>query len=62
KSWKLLYRDRDDWKEVPGASKYAVELNRMNQVTFDSVRTDALRIEVQLQPEYSGGILEWVVE
>ena len=62
KSWKLLYRDGDDWKEAPGVTKYGVELDRMNEVTFDPVRTSALRIEVQLQPEYSGGILEWVVE
>jgi hypothetical protein len=62
KAWKLLYRDGDDWKEVLGASTYGVEFDRMNLVTFDPVRTDALRIEVQLQPEFSGGILEWVVE
>jgi hypothetical protein len=31
-------------------------------VTFQPVETTALRIEVQLQLEFSGGILEWKVE
>jgi len=31
-------------------------------VTFNPVETQALRLEVQLQPEWSGGILEWRVE
>ena len=64
KSWKLLYRADDQWKPVTGASDYGTELDRYNRVTFDSVETTALRIEVQLDPEgpWSGGILEWKVE
>ena len=38
------------------------QIDRFNRVTFDAVETKALRIEVQLQPEWSAGILEWRVE
>jgi len=64
KSWKLLYRAGDQWRPVPGASDYGTELDRYNRVTFDSVETTGLRIEVALDPEgpWSGGILEWKVE
>jgi len=57
-SWRLLYKDGDDWKEVTGASGYGVEKDRFNKVTFDPVRTDSLRVEARLRPDLSGGILE----
>jgi len=64
KSWKLLYRAGDQWKPVTGPSDYGTKLDQYNRVTFDSVETTGLRIEVQLDAEgpWSGGILEWKVE
>ena len=38
------------------------DLRRYNRVTFDPVETTGLRIEVELNPPWSGGILEWKVE
>ena len=61
-AWKLLYRDGEDWKPVAGASEFGVSKDRFNRVTFTPVKTVALRLAVQLQPEFSGGILEWKVE
>ena len=66
-SWKLLYRDGETWKEVPGAKAwnvqgkpgFPVDADRFNKVVFNTVKTRALRLEVQLRPNYSGGILEW---
>jgi hypothetical protein len=60
-SWKLLYKDGDSWKPVEGASAYGVQADRFNRATFKPVRTTGLRLEVQLQKEFSGGILEWEV-
>ena len=60
-SWQLLYKDGDEWKPVAGASEYGVKMDQFNRVTFTPVRTTALRIEVQLQADWSGGILEWKV-
>jgi len=61
KSWRLLYRKDGKWEPVAGASAYGVERDKFNRVTFTPVETDGLRIEVQLAPNASGGVLEWRV-
>src|ERR1022692_2239534 len=43
-SWRVLYLQDGDWKEVRGASVYGVALNQYNQVAFDPVTTSALRL------------------
>jgi DUF1680 family protein len=61
-SWQLLYKDGNEWKPVTGASKYGTEMDQYNRVTFEPITTSALRIEAQLHPNWSGGLLEWRVE
>jgi hypothetical protein len=61
-SWQLLYQDGSEWKPVRGATLYGIEMDRFNRVSFDAVQTRAVRIEVQLQSGWSGGILNWRVE
>jgi hypothetical protein len=61
-SWKLLYRDGQTWKPVEAQGTYGVELDQFNLVGIKAVTTDALRLELQCQPEVSAGILEWRVE
>ena len=61
-SWRLLYQSDGEWKQVASASTYGTEMDHFNRVAFASVETKALRLEVQLQPGWSGGILEWKVE
>jgi hypothetical protein len=64
-SWRLLYRDGNEWKPVSAgaaASEYGTKLDTLNRVTFTPVQTTGLRIEVQLKEHFSGGILEWKVE
>ena len=56
------HADGEAWKPVAGAWEFAALPNRYNKVTFEPIQTTALRIEVQLQPEWSGGILEWRIE
>ena len=58
-SWRLTYYDGSTWQPVPNVSGYGTEKNTFNAVTFDAVTATAIRIEAQLQPEFSGGILEW---
>ena len=58
-SWKLFYRQGENWKPVESAEGFASKLNTYNRATFKPVETTALRIEVQLQPNFSAGILEW---
>jgi hypothetical protein len=60
-SWRLLYRKNGQWHEVARPSEYGVATDRFNLTTFEEVETDALRIEVKLRENFSGGILEWRV-
>jgi DUF1680 family protein len=62
-SWRLLWRDGSEWKEVKltGGSRYGTAPDRMNAVTFEPIQTRELKLEVRLRPDFSGGILEWEV-
>jgi hypothetical protein len=61
-SWKLLYKTGDRWREVPKASAYGVARDKFNQVTFGTIKTTGVRLEVQLQKDVSAGILEWRID
>jgi DUF1680 family protein len=60
-SWRLLYKDGDEWKPVETAGPYAVEKDKYNKVTFKPVTTTGLRVEVTMQPNVSAGIERWRV-
>jgi DUF1680 family protein len=60
-SWRLLYRRDGAWYPV-AAPAFGVERDGYNEVAFEPVTTDALRIEATLRAGYSGGILEWRVD
>ena len=60
-SWTLQYLAGANWVPVSGVSSYGVALNQFNTVQFNPVQTTAIRLNVQLQSAYSGGILEWQV-
>jgi hypothetical protein len=61
KAWRVLYRDGDAWKPVKAHGDCGVKRDQYNRVEFDPVTTDGLRLEVDLQQGFSGGILEWKV-
>lgn len=63
-AWRLVWRDGDQWRPVqlkPG-TRYGTAIDQFNTVEFEPVTTRELRLEVDLQPQFSGGILEWQVE
>jgi hypothetical protein len=60
-TWRLLYKDGAAWKPVEAATPFGRERNQYNIVTFRSVTTTALRIELTMQPTWSAGIQEWKV-
>jgi uncharacterized protein len=60
-SWHVLYREDGKWKKARAVAPGGVERDKYNTLRFDAVTTDALRIWVQLQKDYSGGVLEWKV-
>jgi len=61
-SWRILYKDGEDWKPVETAGPYGVERDRFNKVSFKPVTTTALRVEVTMQPNFSVGIQKWIVK
>lgn len=63
KSWKLLSKTADGtWQEVSKPSGYETKTLQFNDLTFDSVKTTALKIEIESQPNFAGGIYEWTVQ
>ena len=62
RSWRVLYREGEEWKPVETGEPYAVEKDRFNKVTFKPVTTSGLRLEVTMQPDWSAGIQEWKVK
>ncbi len=61
-SWRLCARMPDgSWKPVDAAGPCPVEKDKPCEVSFAPVKTDALRLEVQLPPSFSAGVYEWSV-
>ena len=62
KTWKLLYEKNGKWKEVVKHGKYPVSKDEFNSIEISPVKTKTLRLVIELQDTYSGGVLEWKVE
>jgi hypothetical protein len=62
KSWRVLYKEGEQWKPVENLESYGAERDRYNKVAFKPVTTSHLRLEVVLQPTWSAGIQEWKVK
>jgi hypothetical protein len=60
-SWRLLHKQGDAWQPVDTTDPFGTRKDGWNSVKFKPIETTALRLEVQLQPNFSGGILEWKV-
>lgn len=59
-AWRLLYRSGDRWLPVQARSPYGLARDTMNTVSFEQVRTGALRMELRLT-NFSAGLYEWEV-
>lgn len=59
--WQVECRQADTWQPVKAIGPYETTKDQINSVSFEPVRTDAIRLVVQLKPNYSGGILEWQI-
>ena len=77
KAWRLLYRADGEWRPVAAEDPFGLATDEFNTVRFTPVKTDALRLEADLQDDFldpylaipssrpgkfSAGILEWTVE
>jgi DUF1680 family protein len=61
-SWRVLYKTGEDWLPVKAAGDYGVAKDAWNTVKFAPVKTTALRLEVQLQKDWSAGVHEWKIK
>jgi DUF1680 family protein len=61
-SWRLLYKEGDEWRPVETQEQFGVAIDRFNTVKFTPLTTTALRVELQAQPNFSVGIQKWTVK
>jgi hypothetical protein len=62
KSWRVLFLDEAGvWLPLPGKPDYALRKSEPVKVTFTPVVTRALRLELDLQDDFSAGLYEWSV-
>ncbi|TSA26506.1 MAG: glycoside hydrolase family 127 protein [Ignavibacteriales bacterium] len=57
-TWKILYKEGEKWPAVYTTDKYGVEKDKYNSVIFETVRTQSIKIEIQSQKDFAGGIHE----
>ncbi len=63
KQWRILYCDQDgQFQAVKSHGAFGTEKDTFNTVEFDPVTTTAIKLEIDLQPEWSAGIQEVVIE
>ncbi len=56
--WNILFYGGGEWRPVYSIDKYGTEKNKFNSVTFETVRANSLKIEIQSQKDFAGGIHE----
>ena len=60
-SWEVEYMSGGTWLPVSNPGEYTVTKDGYDVVKFKPVKTKAVRLNVTLQENWSGGILEWKV-
>jgi DUF1680 family protein len=61
-SWRVLYKAGEEWLPVYTTDVYGVERDRFNRVLFETVMTSAVKLEIQSQQGFAGGIHEWSIK
>ncbi|HET8823842.1 MAG TPA: discoidin domain-containing protein, partial [Terriglobales bacterium] len=60
-SWKIQYKDGDQWKDVHTSDSYGMVADRFNHVSFEPVTTERLRLVAKLPKDATSAIYEWRV-
>jgi hypothetical protein len=61
-NWQIEWFDGQQWQPVKALGPYGVDRDRFNRVPFEPVKTTSLRLVVQLQENFSAGILECQIQ
>jgi len=63
KTWRLFYKNENgEWLPVKNLISYPIVKGNLNFVSFEPVKTQSLKIEVDLPDKNSAGLFEWEVE
>ena len=61
-SYKILYKKGEEWLPVKNTIPYSIEKDKFNKLSFEPVKTSALKLELLLPEDNSSGIHEWAVK
>jgi DUF1680 family protein len=61
-SWKVLYKDGENWVPVKNTTDYKITKDKYDSIKFEPVKTTALRVEIKLPADYATGVHEWIVK
>ena len=61
--WKVFYKnDQGEFVPVTTQDAYGTEKDKFNKVSFEPVKTDAIRIDIRLMKDWASGVQEVVIE
>jgi hypothetical protein len=61
-SWKVLYKNGEEWAPVKVISADPIAKDKYNTIRFEPVTTTALKLEIQQPTDHSAGLHEWIVK
>jgi hypothetical protein len=61
-SWRIMYKDGENWVPVKTTSSYTITKDKYDSIKFEPVKTTALRVEIKLPVDYATGVHEWIVK
>ncbi|MCB0306495.1 MAG: hypothetical protein KDI38_22225, partial [Calditrichaeota bacterium] len=62
RSWRILADIDGRWEQVYNPSRtWGIDLEQINSVIFETVRTPSLRLEARLRSGFGAAIREWEV-
>jgi DUF1680 family protein len=60
--WEVLYLNDNVWLPVKTRKPYTITKDGWDAISFEPVKTNAVKIKVKLNKEFASGMYEWIVE
>ncbi len=61
-TWKVTYLKNGEWKEISTHGEYPVLKDEFTSIEISNIKTKSMKLEIKLQENFSGGILEWKLD
>ena len=62
KNWKIQYKAGNEWKDTWTPDSWIIEKDKLSRVVFETVKTDSIRLVVEMQDGFSAGLYQWRVK